>query len=220
MGLGNVLMGHEDRSKLYVLAEAGADARQLAQVLDGSGAATLLITANAAGELTAQAARPLVELAQAKDIAALIDGDAQLARTLRADGVHLPWSKDIAARYAEARDILGTRFIVGVDVGRSRHDAMSLAEEGADYIGFGIPAHVEDREAAAARRMELISWWGEIFQVPCIAFDVENPDEAVALAAAGADFIAMRGDVVLAPDTATAVAAQIAEASAQRETHA
>jgi thiamine-phosphate pyrophosphorylase len=212
-------MEHSDRSKLYLLAAAGADLRQLSQVLDVSGAATLLVTAGV-GELTAAAARPLIELAQAKDIAALIEGDAQLARTLRADGVHLPWSKDIAARYAEARDILGTRYIVGVDVGRSRHDAMSLAEDGADYIGFGIPAHVEDRDAAAARRMELISWWGEIFQVPCIAFDVESTDEAVALAAAGADFIAMRGDVVLAPDAATAVATQISEASAQRETHA
>ena len=111
---------------------------------------------------------------RAKDIAALIEGDAQLARTLRADGVHLPWSKDTAARYGEAREMLGTRYIVGIDVGRSRHDAMTLAEEGADYIGFGIPPHVEDRSAAAARRLELVSWWSEIFEVPCVAFDVDD----------------------------------------------
>src|SRR5688572_17194969 len=176
-------MGHEVQSQLYVCAVAGADPQQVAVRLDAAGAATLLIVPREGGTLTAAEARPLVELAQKKDIAALIEGDAQLARILRADGVHLPWSKDVVARYAEAREILGTRYIVGVDVGRSRHDAMSLAEDGADYVGFGIPAHVEDRQTALARRLELIFWWSEIFEVPCVAFDVDNADDAAELAA-------------------------------------
>ena len=113
--------------------------------------------------------------------------------------------------------MLGTRYIVGVDVGRTRHDAMNLAEEGADYIGFGIPPHVDDREAAAARRRELIAWWGEIFQVPCVAFDVESADEAQVLAAAGADFVAMRADFDLSPDDASKLAQGIAEAASERE---
>ena len=179
-------MGHEVQSKLYVVAAAGADPQQLAAMLDAAGAATLLI---AAGE--AARAYGCVRRARSsswrrhKDIAALIEGDAQLARTLRADGVHLPWSKDVAARYGEAREVLGTRYIVGVDVGRSRHDAMTLAEDGADYIGFGIPPHVEDRAAAAARRLELVSWWSEIFEVPCVAFDVDTAEDAIALARRG-----------------------------------
>lgn len=210
-------MGQEVQSRLYAVAAANADARRLASVLEAAGAATLLITADGSNPLTAQAARPLVELAQQRDIAALIDGDAQLARTLRADGVHLPWSKDVAASYAEAREVLGTRYIVGVDVGRSRHDAMSLAEEGADYIAFGIPAHVEDRATAGERRRELIAWWSEIFEVPCVAFDVESADEARALATAGADFIAMRGDFDLTPEGAQTLAREIAEAARQRE---
>src|SRR5262245_26838886 len=146
-------MGHEVQSRLYVSVVAGSDPQQVATLLEAADAATLLIAAGDGEVLTAAAARPLVELAQKKDIAALIEGDAQLARTLRADGVHLPWSKDIAARYAEAREILGTRYIVGVDVGRSRHDAMTIAEDGVDYIGFGIPPHVEDRAAAFERRL-------------------------------------------------------------------
>ncbi len=88
--------------------------------------------------------------------------------------------------------MLGTRYIVGVDVGRSRHDAMTLAEAGADYIAFGIPPHVEDRAASAARRLELVAWWSEIFEIPCVAFDVDTADDATALAGAGADFVAMR----------------------------
>jgi thiamine-phosphate pyrophosphorylase len=189
----------------------------VAAVLDAADAATLLIAAGEGGPLTAALARPLVELAQRKDIAALIEGDAPLARTLRADGVHLPWSKDVVARYGEAREVLGTRYIVGVDVGRSRHDAMTLAEEGADYIGFGIPSHVEDRAAAAARRLELITWWSEIFEVPCVAFDVDNVEAAMALALAGADFVAMRTDAGLTPADAKALVRSLGEAAQQRQ---
>lgn len=210
-------MPQEVQSRLYVVTVAGTDPQHVAALLDAAGAATMLITAGADGLPAAAAARPLVELAQGKDVAALIEGDAQLARTLRADGVHLPWSNDVVAPFSEAREILGTRYIVGVDVGRSRHDAMTLAEEGADYIAFGIPPHVEDRATATARRLELIAWWGEIFEVPCVAFDVDSGADAVALAAAGADFIAMRRDVELTPGDAKALARDLAEAAQQRE---
>ncbi len=208
-------MLQEFRSRLYIAATVGADPASLASILDAAQAATLLVMADASAPLTATSARPLVELAQSKDIAALINGDAQLARTLRADGVHVPWGKDVVAQYAEAREVLGNRYIVGVDVGRTRHDAMSLAEAGADYIGFGIPAHVEDREAAAARRRELVGWWSEIFEVPCVAFDVESADEAIALAGLGADFIAMRPDFELS--SPEQLAHDIAAASPQPE---
>ena len=210
-------MGHEVQSKLYVVAAADADPQALALVLDAADAATLLITAGKSAPLTAASARALLELAQDKGIAVLIDGDAQLARTLRADGVHVPWSKDVAAAYAEAREVLGTRYIVGVDVGRSRHDAMTLAEAGADYIAFGIPPHVEDRAASAARRLELVAWWSEIFEIPCVAFDVDNADDATALAGEGADFVAMHYAPELTPAEAETLAHALADAAQQRE---
>ncbi len=144
--------------------------------------------------------KPLITIAQEIGIAALIEADAHLARALGTDGVHLPWSKDPAATYVDAREILGPDGIVGVDAGRSRHDAMSLGEQGADYVGFGIPAHVTDRETAAARRLDLVQWWAEIFEVPVVAFDVATADEAADLASAGADFVAVRvpGDLATA----------------------
>lgn len=134
----------------------------------------------------------LVAAVQKRGIATLVAGDAALARVVKADGVHLPPGKTPTAAYKDARETLGTRFIVGVDAGRSRHDAMSLGEAGADYIGFGIPVHVEDRETARARRIELVDWWSEIFEVPCVAFDVETPQDARDMARAGADFVAVR----------------------------
>jgi thiamine-phosphate pyrophosphorylase len=141
-------------------------------------------------------AQPLIALAQAKGAAALIQSDAQsppgLAQALGADGVHLSWRKDVVSAYSEARGLLGRDFIVGAEAGRSRHDAMTLGELGADYVSFGIPPHVADRETARARRLDLVGWWAEIFEVPVIAFDVGCAAEAAELAALGADFAAIR----------------------------
>ncbi len=147
-------------------------------------------------------ANTIIELLQAKNIAALIADDASLARQLRADGVHLTWSKNQAERFAEARNILGERFLIGVDAGRSRDDAMTLGEAGADYVAFGIPPHVEDRATAAERQQVLVSWWNELFEIPCVAFDAADTAAAAQLAAAGADFVAVTIKASDAPDIA------------------
>ncbi len=180
-------------SKLYLVIEAGPTAAdRLATALAAVSPSTVCIAPAAGKPLDAEAVLPLIRLAQAGDVAVLLADDAQLARVTKADGVHLTWSKDIAARVAEARDILGNRFILGVDVGRSRHVAMELGEAGVDYIAFGIPDHVEDRTTAIERRLELCGWWAEIFEVPCVAFDVDDLDDAADLADVGTDFIAFR----------------------------
>ena len=185
-------MARDTAARLYIVVEAGADPRTLVPLLAAADAAAVLIAAPEGQSLEVAGVRPLVEMAQANGVAALIAADASLARTLRADGVHLPWSKDVVARFGEAREILGGRYILGADAGRSRHDAMTLGEAGADYVGFGIPPHVEDRDTARERRLDLVVWWSEIFELPCVAFDVETADDAAALARAGADFVALR----------------------------
>jgi thiamine-phosphate pyrophosphorylase len=152
-----------------------------------------------------------VQLAQRRNVAALIGGDAALARSTGADGVHLLADNAAAAAYAEARRILGPSAVVGADVGISRHDAMLLGEAGADYIAFGAPPHLHDRAKGLARRNDLVAWWAEIFEMPCVAFDVESAAEARELAGLGADFVA----ITLTPDLSrTAVGAFVADVGA------
>ncbi len=176
------------KTQIYLMVEAGpsALARLQAALAATPLIAAVLIRAGTAA-LDAAAARPLVEIAQKANVAALIEGDAALARALRADGVHLPWSSGLRAAYDEAREILGTRFMVGVgiaiDAELARHDAMELAEAAADYIGFE-PSDVGDFGAQA----EFASWWAEIFQVPCVVFGIANPDAARDFATIGVDF--------------------------------
>ena len=203
----------ETATQLYAVVEAGEAALdRLTVALSAAEFASMLILPPAGGTLDAATARPLIEAAQEKNVAALIADDAQLARTLRADGVHLSATKKLADAYAEARSILGRVGIVGVDPGISRYDAMTLAEDGADYLAFGAPPHLNDRNKARARRDELIAWWAEIFEAPCVAFDVETPEEAEALSRAGADFIAIRLPVGATPAATRELVAGIAAA--------
>ena len=180
---------------IYLVIEAGPDAEsRLTAALVAVEAAAVLIRPPADGPLSASNTRALVAAAQAKGAAALLLDDASLARALRADGVHLAACEDIEARFDLAREIMGRRAIVGIDAGGSRHDAMTLAEVGADYVAFGraAPVVVEGGEAGQVETpIDPISWWAEIFEVPCVAFDAATAGDARDLAARGADFVAV-----------------------------
>ncbi len=193
-------------TRLMLVVETGDGAlARLEAALAAGEVASVVIRAPEGRALDAAAVKPLVAAIQTRGAAALIEADARLARTLKADGVHVPVSDAGSAAYAEAREIVGSGAIVGFDAGRSRHDAMTAGEEGADYVAFGIPAFVKDRVAAEERQIDLIAWWTEIFEVPAVAFDVADVGLLGALADAGADFVAL----ALASGTAPTAAAEL-----------
>ena len=199
--------------RLYAVLEAGeAAGERLAAAQAAADLAVVLIAPAAGQRLPAAEARPLVDRIRKAEATALVLDDARLARSVGADGVHLGGPGNPQAAYAAARKALGGEGVVGADAGISRHAAMVLAEAGADYIGFGAPPHLGDRPKARLRRAELISWWAPIFEVPCVAFDVETPEEAQQLAAAGADFIAVALPSTLAAEAARGLVASVAEA--------
>jgi len=132
----------------------------------------------------------LIDLAQSAGAACLIEHEAELAERLGADGVHLAPDPD---DYRKARALLGSEASIGVGCGLARHEAMSLAELGADYVGFGplSPSASQSGEIDGIDRCaKLIAWWAEIFVVPCVAFNIDEADAALKVATLGADFVA------------------------------
>jgi thiamine-phosphate pyrophosphorylase len=199
---------------LYAVVDAGPAAdKRLAAAIAAAPLAAVLIAPATGQRLSAAETKPLLEQAGQAGVAALLLEEAGLARTLGADGVHLTARDDPQAAYRAARDSLGEDGVVGVDAGISRHAAMVLAEAGADYVGFGAPPHLKDRDKARGRREDLVSWWAPIFEVPCVAFDVETGEEAQQLAAAGADFVAVTlpADAPAARELVNAIARSLAE---------
>jgi thiamine-phosphate pyrophosphorylase len=138
----------------------------------------------------------LRELTRARDVALLIENDVERAKRMSADGVHIAAD---AALYRQAREHLGQRVIIGVGCNGSRHEAMVLAELGADYVAFGLSAL---RDRGREERAALIAWWSEIFVVPCVAWNVETPEEAATLSRLRADFIALPPTLWQAEDAA------------------
>lgn len=175
-----------------------ADARPegLAAALHGAGVvAVVLCTSGPKGHVERDLARAQVAACQAAGAAALIAGDAALALALGADGVHLPAGADLAEReqaYRAARTVLGPTRTVGVSAGLLRHDAMVLGELGADYIGFEA---VPGDDPSALR--DVVAWWAELFEMPCVALGVKDAGAARELAATGADFVAAGPDMAL-----------------------
>jgi thiamine-phosphate pyrophosphorylase len=199
--------------RLYAVLEAGeAAGERLAAAQAAADLAVVLIAPAAGQRLQAAEVRPLVDRVRKAEATALVLDDARLARSAGADGVHLGVPNDPQAAYAAAREALGGQGVVGADAGISRHVAMVLAEAGADYVGFGAPPHLGDRQKARLRRAEMIAWWAPIFEVPCVAFDVETPEEAQQLAAAGADFIAVALSSALTAEAARGLVADVAQA--------
>lgn len=135
-----------------------------------------------------QTAKVLMPEAQKRDVAFLINDDAELAAELGADGVHVG-QDDMKAQ--AARDIVGKDAIVGVTCHNSRHLAMEASEVGADYIAFGAFYPTGTKDAKAKAEPENLEIWSTMTNVPCVAIGGITVDNAQPLIEAGADFLAV-----------------------------
>jgi len=184
--------------RLYLVADAEVPRAALEAALDGGDVACLLL--RGAGE----GSRDLVAAAQGHGTAVLVMDDPALAGRLGADGVHLGPGGDVE----RTRRRLGADAIVGASCGDSRHDAMLAGEAGADYVAFSG----RDGDPEAAADPAILDWWQTMMTVPCVAMGRIGLGDVHALAAAGADFVALETAVWAHPDGPESA---VAEAVAQ-----
>ncbi|WP_246204864.1 thiamine phosphate synthase [Altericroceibacterium indicum] len=140
----------------------------------------------------ARLAEPLQAICAARDVAFIVNDSVALAKRLGADGVHLG-QEDGDPR--EAREELGREAQIGVTCHSSRHLAMEAGDRGADYVAFGAFFPSETKVTEHQADLEMLTWWQSMFEIPCVAIGGITPENCVALAEAGADFIAVSGAV-------------------------
>lgn len=184
------------RCRLYLVTpsriEPSAFRETLERALDGDVASLQLRLKNVSDDEVLRAGEALMPIAQRAGVAFIVNDRPDLAKTLGADGVHVGQED---APYAEARALLGAEKIVGVTCHNSRHLAMEAAEAGADYVAFGAFYSTATKEAKTRAEPEILSWWQELMEAPCVAIGGITVDNAGPLVEAGADFLAVASGV-------------------------
>jgi len=184
--------------RLYLITPPRIDdpqafAATLADAMSGGDVACLQIRLKDASDAhIAEVVRVLAPIAQARDVAVILNDRPDLAAKLGCDGVHVGQS-DMGC--AEARKVVGRDRIVGVTCHDSRHLAMEAAEAGADYVAFGAFFDTATKDAPTRAAPEILTIWQETMQIPCVAIGGITVETAGQMAAAGADFIAVSAGV-------------------------
>lgn len=185
------------RCRLYLITpprfEVAAFGDTLSQALEGGDVASLQLRLKDVSDAEIlKAGEALMPIAQRAGVAFIVNDRPDLAKKLGADGVHVGQED---APCAEARALLGPDRIVGVTCHNSRHLAMEAAEAGADYVAFGAFYPTATKEAKTRAEPEILTWWQDIMEAPCVAIGGITVDNAPALIEAGADFLAVAGGV-------------------------
>jgi thiamine-phosphate pyrophosphorylase len=192
-----------------VLPDPRGFARTLAAAIGAGDVACLqLRLKGASDEAVLAAAKALFPLAQEAGVACLVNDRPDLALAAGADGVHVGQSD---ATPKAARATLGSDAIVGVTCHDSRHLAMEAGEAGADYVAFGAFFPTRTKAAPTRADPEILRWWQELMETPCVAIGGIDVDNAAGLVAAGADFLAVSSGVW---DHAEGAAAAVARLTA------
>jgi thiamine-phosphate pyrophosphorylase len=147
------------------------------------------------------------EIGHARDVNVVVARHFRLAGGLGLDGVHL---EDGARSVREARKALGRDAIVGAHGGVSRHEGMTAAEIGADYVSFG-PVTASGLGDGRTADIDLFSWWSEMIEVPVVAEGGITPEAAAALGGA-VDFLALGEELWGHPEGPEAALAAIVAA--------
>jgi thiamine-phosphate pyrophosphorylase len=185
-----------DLCRLYLLtpADAGpAFADTLARALDAGDVAAVQLRLKDADDdhwrRTVDALRPVT---QQRGVAFLLNDRADLVAPTGCDGAHVGQT-DMGAR--DARRLIGPDRTLGVTCHDSRDLAMTAGEDGADYVAFGAFFPTTTKDAPTRAEPELLSWWSELMELPCVAIGGITAENCAPLVQAGANFLAVVGAV-------------------------
>ncbi len=182
--------------QIYLISplDVGGDFPQrLERALDAAPVAAFQFRVKDLDEHAAAAlAEPLQRICAERDVTFIVNDSIALAKRLGADGVHLGQDD---GEVEDARSRLGKDAQIGVTCHDSRHMAMAAGEAGADYVAFGAFFPTTTKAVKHQATLDVLTWWQQIFELPCVAIGGITPDNCGPLVKAGADFLAVCGAV-------------------------
>ncbi|MEE8294140.1 MAG: thiamine phosphate synthase [Sphingomonadales bacterium] len=187
----------QEKCRLYLISPPMIDldrfARDLKAALGAGDVASFqLRLKDQPDEVIFRAAEKLIPICQKYDVAFILNDNADLARDVGADGVHLGQSD---GSIKDARDILGFDEVIGVTCHNSKHLAFEAGEAGADYVAFGAFFPTTTKVTQYVADPDLIRSWADIAEIPSVAIGGITPDNCAPLIEAGANFLAVSSAV-------------------------
>ena len=199
-------------AELYLLTPPKIDADfadVLARTLDAGRVSALQLRLKEHSDAEIEALAPkLIEIAHQRGVSVILNDNPALAAKLGCDGVHIG-QEDGSIR--DARAVLGPKAIIGVTCHDSRHLAMTAGEQGADYVAFGAFFDTATKSPKTRADLDILVWWTELFELPCVAIGGITLENASGVIAAGADYIAVCGGVWSHPDGPEAACAGLSQ---------
>ncbi|MDX8435655.1 thiamine phosphate synthase [Mesorhizobium abyssinicae] len=181
-----------NRCRIVLIAPKDAPAERIAAAFDGGDVASLILPENGMDEASFQAfAEKIVPAAQAAGVAVVIAGDTRIAGRVQADGIHVEVSSQ---ELAETIGHFQGKMMVGAGGAKTRDDALELGEARPDYMFFGRFGY-DNKPEPHPRNLSLGQWWAEMIEIPCIVMAGSDLASVEAVAATGAEFVALSSAV-------------------------
>ncbi len=185
-----------ERCRLYLVTPPALVARDfirsLAEALDaGDVGAVQLRLKHVSDDEILHAVELLRPVAQARDVAFLLNDRPDLAVRSGCDGAHVGADDMDVTR---ARKLLG-ELQLGVSCYDSRDAAMVAGELGADYVAYGAFFPSSTKPTGTRADPELLRWWSGMMELPVVAIGGITPENCGPLVEAGVDFLAVVGAV-------------------------
>jgi len=207
-GIGPLRRQRLTWARLYFVCEArpnGEDPEGLLRAAFAGGVGIVELRERELAGLLARSGETFRRLADTYIAPFIVNDDPELARELKADGVHLG-QDDMPP--AEAREVLGPDAIIGLST-HSREQIEAAHSEPVDYISVGPIWETPTKEGRPATGLELIRTASEIATLPWFAIGGINPGNVGEVISAGARRVCVVRAIRDAPDPAAAARALI-----------
>ncbi|TIR16359.1 MAG: thiamine phosphate synthase [Mesorhizobium sp.] len=181
-----------NRCRIVLIAPPLVPAEHICAAFEGGDIASLILSDNGMDDASFQAfAERIVPIAQGAGIAVIIAGDSRIAGRVQADGIHVEAKpRDLA----ETIERLAGKMMVGAGGAKTRDEALELGEERPDYMFFGRFGY-DNKPEPHHRNLALGEWWAEMISIPCIVMGGSELASVEAVAATGAEFVALSSAV-------------------------
>jgi len=155
-----------------------------------------------------QAGQAMTPICHAAGVEVILNDHPDLVAEIGADGAHIGQDD---MDYFSSREVLGGDAILGVTCHNSKELAFAAAKAGADYVAFGAFFETQTKDPKTRAELEILSWWHEAVEIPSVAIGGITTENAKAVIAAGADFIAVSSGVWDHPNGPAAAVTQFSQ---------